>query len=70
LDISRVQEYLQDRGVLWGSGPCDQRTPVVDLQHLGGEKMVGGSIARFLDRYQVENAVDLEETEALEHVVN
>jgi hypothetical protein len=58
LDISRVQEYLQDRGVLWGSGPCDQRTPVVDLQHLGGEKMVGGSIARFLDRYQVENGYE------------
>ncbi|KAG0290966.1 hypothetical protein BGZ98_003215 [Dissophora globulifera] len=69
-DISRVQKYLRDNGILRKSGQCDQRIPVVDLQYLDGEKMIGGSIARFFDRHQLENAVDLEETEDFEHVVN
>jgi len=69
-DISRVQGYLRDSNILCRSGQSDQGILVVDLQLLGGEKMVGGSIARFLDRHRVDNAVDLEEIEALENIVD
>ncbi|KAF9369712.1 hypothetical protein CPB97_003364 [Podila verticillata] len=70
-DISKIHGYLQSSGILWkeNTSNCDQGIPVVDLQCLGGGKMVGGSIARFLDRHRLEDAVDLEETEALENVI-
>jgi hypothetical protein len=71
-DVSKVYGYLKRNGVLSKplSGKSTQGTEVVDLQCLGGCKMVGGSIMRFLDRHQLENAVNLEETEALESMTN
>ncbi|KAG0013267.1 hypothetical protein BGZ82_002236, partial [Podila clonocystis] len=68
-DVSKVQGYLRGR-ILCTSCQCDQRIPVVDLQRLGGRKMITGAVGRFLDRQQLENAVDLEEIEALENVVD
>ena len=72
IDIDKIQGHLRGSGILWKpkSDHCDQGIPVVDLQCLGGGKMIGGSIARFLDRHRLEDAVDLEETEALENVIN
>ncbi|KAG0352647.1 hypothetical protein BGZ54_002649 [Gamsiella multidivaricata] len=69
-EISKIQRYFRHSGILCKSGQCNQGNPVVDLQGLGGDKMVGGSIVRFLDRHQMENAVDVEETEALEHMID
>ena len=69
-DVSKIRGYLRDSGILCRPGQCDQRMPVVDLQGLGGDKMAMGSIDRFLDRHQVENAVDAEEIEALEYVID
>ncbi|KAF9374918.1 hypothetical protein BGX21_003995, partial [Mortierella sp. AD011] len=69
-DISDIQGYFRDTGILQKSSQCDRGIPVTDLLCLGGDKMVGGSIARFLDRHQLENAVDIEETEALEFVTD
>ncbi|KAF9084600.1 hypothetical protein BGX27_003757, partial [Mortierella sp. AM989] len=47
LDITRVQGYLRDNGILWKSGQHDQETPVVDLQYLGGDKMIQGRLDDF-----------------------
>lgn len=69
-DISKLQGYFRRNGILCKSGQCDQGNLVIDLQGVGGEKMIGGSIVRFLDRQQMENAVDVEETEAFEHVID
>ncbi|KAF9122644.1 hypothetical protein BG015_005493, partial [Linnemannia schmuckeri] len=73
-EISKIQGYLRGCGILCKSksGQYNQGipVPVVDLQYLGGEKMIGGSFARFMDRHRMEDAVDLEETEALENVIN
>ena len=71
-EISKMHGYLQNHGILCEpkSSKCKQGIAVVDLWRLGGDKMFGGSIVRFLNKYRVENAVDLEETEALENVLN
>jgi hypothetical protein len=70
-DIYKVREHLRGDGILCKpkSDQCDKGIPVVDLQRHGGDKMVGGSVARFLDWHRLEDAVDLEETEALENVI-
>ncbi|KAF9117427.1 hypothetical protein BGW39_002190, partial [Mortierella sp. 14UC] len=59
-EISKIQGHLRDGGILCKSGQFDERIRVADIQHLGGVKMIGGSIGRFLDRHQTEYAVDLE----------
>ncbi|KAF9149515.1 hypothetical protein BG015_008705 [Linnemannia schmuckeri] len=69
-DIVTIQDYLLAEGILCKSSQCGRGIPVVDLQRLGGDKMIGGSIVRFLDRRQQESAVDLEEIEALENVTD
>ncbi|KAG0319471.1 hypothetical protein BG000_003864, partial [Podila horticola] len=69
-DVSKVQGYLRVSDILCKSGKYDQRIPVVDLQRLGGIKMSTVAVTRFLDRQQLENAVDLAEIEALENVVD
>ena len=51
-------------------GESDRRTPAIDLQGDGGEKMVLAAAARFFQRQQVEDAVDLAETEGLENVLD
>lgn len=68
-DISKVRNHLQKSGILCKSGQCDHGDPVDDLQRIGGNKIVEKSIARFFDRTQLENAVDLEDTEDLESFV-
>ena len=72
LDISRIQENFQGCGILWTSGECEQGPPVVDLQRVGEEKMVGGAIERFFDNHTSlrGNAVDIEEAEDLENVID
>ncbi|KAG0251928.1 hypothetical protein BG011_007315 [Mortierella polycephala] len=71
-EISKIHGHLQEHGILWKpeSGKCAQGIAVVDLQDLGAGKMFGVSIARFLDRHRLEDAVDLAETEALENIIN
>ncbi|KAK3820637.1 MAG: hypothetical protein J3R72DRAFT_33082 [Linnemannia gamsii] len=69
-DISKVQRYLRDNGILCKSGQCDQGSPVVDLQGLGEHKMIGGSVLRFLDKHPMGDAVDVEETETLEYMLD
>ena len=43
---------------------------MIDLQRFGGKKIVGEFVERFLHKYRLENTVDLEETEALENIIN
>ncbi|KAK3817844.1 MAG: hypothetical protein J3R72DRAFT_43438 [Linnemannia gamsii] len=71
-DICKIKEYFQECGILWksNSGKHDQGTAVVDLKIIGGLKMAEGSLGRFLSRHGLTDAVDLEETEALENVIN
>lgn len=67
-DVKKIQEHLQAGNVLWGTvdRQCDQRIQVVDLQRDGGEKMVSGAIGRFLDKYQKDGSVDIENVESQE----
>jgi hypothetical protein len=72
MDILRIQKNFQGCGILWTSGECEQGSPVVDLQCVGEEKMVGGAIGRFFDNHTTlrGNAVDIEEAEGLENVID
>lgn len=72
LDILRIQENFQGCGILWTSSECAQGPPVVDLQCVGKEKMVGGAIGRFFDKHTSlwGNAVDIEEAEGLENIID
>ncbi|KAG0380535.1 hypothetical protein BGX24_007565 [Mortierella sp. AD032] len=69
-NISKVQGYFRDSGILCKSGQCDQGNPVVDLRGLGGDKMVEGSNVRIFRLAPDEESVDVEESAALEYVVD
>lgn len=71
-DIGMLQENLKGGGILWPFGACPHGPPAVNLQAVGEEKMVGGSIRKFLDNQTslMGDAVDIEEAEGLENVLN
>ena len=72
LDISRIQKNFKGCGILWISGECKQGPPVIDLQCIGEEKMVGGAIGRFFENHTSlwGNTVDIEKAEGLENIID
>ncbi|KAG0014076.1 hypothetical protein BGZ82_001909, partial [Podila clonocystis] len=71
-DVDLVKGTLQFCGILWVSKQDNRPPPalVVDLQRVGAEKMTSGAIGRFLKKNERYDAVDMDEVEANEHVVN
>ncbi|KFH63726.1 hypothetical protein MVEG_10419 [Podila verticillata NRRL 6337] len=71
-DVEMVKESLQYSGILCASN-LDNRPPpalVADLLRVGATKMTEGAISRFLQKNRRYDAVDIDEVEDNEHILN